>query len=96
MKVADKIEGPVDTMVMFFCPACQEHHGARVAGPSPVWGWNGSLEKPTFTPSLRITSYRGHEAEHQCHIIVTDGVIAYQADSWKMAGETVPIPAWDD
>jgi hypothetical protein len=27
-------------------------------GPGPRWGWNGSTEKPTFTPSLVIRTYQ--------------------------------------
>lgn len=33
-----------------------------VAGGSASWGWNGSLEKPTLTPSILVRS--GHYASH--------------------------------
>ena len=39
-------------MLLFFCPGCQCGHGVRVEGPHPVWGWNGSMDAPTFTPSI--------------------------------------------
>lgn len=45
--------------VVFHCPGCRESHTVRVAGPS-AWGWNGSLDAPTFTPSLLVRS--GHYA----------------------------------
>lgn len=45
------------TMV-FHCPGCEGGHAVRVAGDHPVWGWNGSLDAPTFTPSILLRS--GH------------------------------------
>ncbi|MDB5358827.1 MAG: hypothetical protein JWO51_124 [Rhodospirillales bacterium] len=41
----------------FFCPGCQERHQVTTNGPNP-WGWNGDLVRPTFTPSVLVTS--GH------------------------------------
>lgn len=43
--------------VHFHCPGCEEVHGVTVDTPDG-WGWNGDLERPTFTPSLLLTS--GH------------------------------------
>ncbi len=43
----------------FWCPGCKGYHGMIVKGDSkkgPVWGWNGSLDKPTFKPSLLVRS----------------------------------------
>lgn len=37
--------------VHFRCPGCRDVHGVVVESPTG-WGWNGSLEKPTFTPSV--------------------------------------------
>jgi len=46
------------TMMFFVCPCgCKSVCGVAVGGdPSkhPVWGWNGDLEKPTATPSIRV------------------------------------------
>lgn len=42
---------------LFWCPGCREAHAIRIAG-SPVWKWNGNEDRPTFTPSLLVTS--GH------------------------------------
>jgi hypothetical protein len=42
----------------FTCPGCGYHHSVRTEGKPPSWGWNGSLDKPTFTPSLLIR--QGH------------------------------------
>jgi hypothetical protein len=43
----------------FQCPACNNAHLLPVGeGPGPRWDFNGSLEFPTFSPSLLIRS--GH------------------------------------
>jgi hypothetical protein len=38
--------------LLFHCPGCDTAHMVRVIGPGPEWGWNESMELPTFTPSL--------------------------------------------
>lgn len=43
--------------VLFDCPACHMAHGPlqiTIDGHSS-WGWNGSYDKPTFTPSVLVT-----------------------------------------
>ena len=57
----------VGTTATIRCPGCGEFHSMQVApsgGPvsGPNWGFNGNLEKPTFTPS--ILSRSGHYASH--------------------------------
>jgi len=43
----------------FWCPGCGEPHAIQVwAGPGPRWGWDGNAERPTFTPSVLVTT--GH------------------------------------
>jgi hypothetical protein len=49
----------------FYCEGCQEEHHVWVNGysneiTSSTWQWNGSLDNPTFSPSLLIRS--GHYA----------------------------------
>lgn len=41
-------------------------NGFKPTGPSPTWKWNGSLDKPTLTPSV-------HHVGHW-HGWLTDGV----------------------
>lgn len=47
---------------VFFCPACKCGHAVWVSGPNAhtgaTWGFNDNMERPTFTPSLKITSQR--------------------------------------
>lgn len=48
----------------FWCPGCQEKHALRVrveGGRRPSWEWNGSVDAPTFTPSVLVRV--GHFAE---------------------------------
>lgn len=47
--------------VGFWCPGCNESHVIPVdqAGHNGArWGWNGSADAPTFTPSVLVRS--GH------------------------------------
>lgn len=42
----------------FWCPACSEVH--QIVTDAGSWQWNGSLERPTISPSILVTS--GHYA----------------------------------
>lgn len=45
----------------FWCPGCAQMHVIPVAlvhNPGANWGWNGSMEAPTFTPSILVRT--GH------------------------------------
>lgn len=78
----------VQTLYMFHCPGCERGHGFHV----PHWGWNGSFDKPTFTPSLMCN----RDTPTQCHCNVTDGRIIFHADSHHaLAGQTVDMQDWD-
>lgn len=46
-------------MLSFWCEGCESHHGVHVTGEHQhKWGWNGSYDRPTFTPSVLVRS--GH------------------------------------
>lgn len=51
-----------DHQLGFWCPGCEEMHVVRVAGSAP-WGFNGDYDRPTFTPSVLVTS--GHYVDGQ-------------------------------
>ena len=77
------------TVLWFHCPGCECDHGIHV----PQWTWNGSIEAPTFTPSLMCNR---DYPESRCHTIITDGKIAFQGDCYHaMAGKTVDMPDWE-
>lgn len=88
-----------DTLLTFRCLGCgTEHHIQHGAEDGPNWGWNGSLERPTFTPSVLVT-YPGPDAgippapPAVCHSFVTDGRIQYLGDcTHHLAGQTVDLP----
>jgi hypothetical protein len=49
----------VGSTASFFCPACKNFHSLNtVENGLPRWGFNGDIEKPTFTPSVLLRS--GH------------------------------------
>jgi hypothetical protein len=37
----------------FFCPGCNRAHTIKTSPDG--WGWNGDVERPTFTPSVLVT-----------------------------------------
>lgn len=90
----------LDELLRFHCPGCNSHHHVQHGSEiGPNWGWNGSLEKPTFTPSVLVT-YEGSDAGTNgappavCHSFVTDGRIQFLGDcTHAMAGQTLDLPA---
>ena len=97
----------------FWCPGCNSAHSVVIQRGSyrpdgPVWGWNGSAEAPTFTPSLLVTSGKRVDPSYQpdpdfpdppecCHSFIADGQIQFLGDcTHALAGQTVPIPPWPD
>lgn len=42
--------------VSWWCPGCGEMHAIKVGGGG--WTWNGDKDRPTFSPSVKVTS--GH------------------------------------
>lgn len=81
---------PSEDLYAFHCPGCEYGHHITV----PRWKWNGSLDRPTVTPSLLVNS---HDPTTRCHSFVTDGNIEFQADCHHaLAGKTVELPDWDE
>lgn len=72
-----------------WCAGCRCVHTFHVVGPGPVWTFNGNMEKPTFSPSMRYfiparKDVVGKIIESEvtlCHYFLTDGEIDYLADS---------------
>lgn len=87
-------EGIPGEQLWFHCPGCGCTHGFTVNSgiPGRNWTWNGSMDKPTFTPSLLCNK---EYPASRCHSFVTDGRIQYLTDCFhKLAGQTVEIPDW--
>jgi hypothetical protein len=94
LMVAPDVERQV---VLWWCQGCKTHHRVIVEGPegpgSPLWTWNGDLERPTFSPSVLCR----HGAGVVCHCFVRDGRIEFLTDSThEFAGQTVDMepPPW--
>jgi hypothetical protein len=72
--------------VHFWCPGCETAHGIN----PKTWSWNGSVENPTFSPSVLAIG-----PNLRCHSFVTDGKIQFLSDSkHALAGQTVDLPEW--
>lgn len=91
--------------LLFFCPGCGCAHNVKVAGENS-WGWNQSIEAPTFTPSVLVTYDAKPEASEEfkewrtarvCHSFVTDGMIQFLGDcTHHLAGQTIPLADFPD
>jgi len=76
------------------CPGCGWTHEVHInPAKSPCWEWNGDLERPTLSPSIRVQWVWGTlRARRCCHFFVRDGRIEFCADSThELAGQTVPM-----
>ena len=99
-KLLSVVKNGIVTDYMFDCPACGYSHVLHIFNSEVSyrdnWNFNGSLEKPTFTPSLLNTVYRSDGKIQVCHLYITDGTIQYLADcTHSMAGQTVKMMEWD-
>lgn len=43
---------------IYWCQGCEEIHTVKTDGPGAIWGFDGNVDAPTFTPSVLVTS--GH------------------------------------
>lgn len=90
----------------FNCPGCKCAHHVFVEGirnnlhyeSSPVWGWNKSFDKPTFTPSILVSWNEGiNQVKNVCHSFVKDGFIQYLGDcTHEYANKTIELPNYDE
>jgi len=85
--------------ISFECPACGDRHVVPTHGPK-AWSYNGSLERPTLTPSI-LVRWRASDPddpaavarESVCHSFVSDGRIQFLGDcTHDKAGQTVDLP----
>lgn len=53
MEVSD--EGNGSYRLLFCCPGCDMPHGPRIGPMEPNWEWNGDMNAPTFSPSIKVT-----------------------------------------
>lgn len=73
----------------FYCPACKTLHSFNTYGDSPLWWFDGNLEKPSFSPSLRMLP-------SGCHLYVTGGQIIYCNDCpHEFKNKTIDMVDWN-
>jgi hypothetical protein len=77
----------------FWCAGCDECHIIYVASPTgPVWEWDGNVEAPTCSPSIKVTA---HHLNSVCHFFIRAGNFEFCGDSThELAGKTVPMIDW--
>lgn len=83
-----------ETYVRYFCPGCRSQH----AVPAKRWHWNGDVNSPTLTPSVRhfYTGPDGVEITI-CHYVIKDGRIHYCGDSQhELKNQEMALPDIDD
>jgi hypothetical protein len=85
----------------FWCPGCKTSHSVNVnpAAGRPCWGFNGNVDRPTFTPSVLVTMSDpdGELPDERCHSFVRDGRIQFLGDcTHALSGQTVDLPPFPD
>lgn len=93
--------------IMHWCPGCEHAHVIYTSKEGregkPTWGYNGSIDKPTTTPSVLIFVTDDEDEVGNplpqpikrtlCHYFLTDGNLVFCGDSKHIyAGQTVPLP----
>jgi len=86
---------------LFVCPGCWQTHQVWTAesGPRrPRWSFNGDIDSPTISPSLRVRYYSSEqEKDVVCHSFIKDGKIQYLNDcTHELTSQTVEIPDWNE
>lgn len=83
-----------DDRLEFKCPGCGWTHDIHLKrSQGPTWTWNGDLDQPTISPSVRIQWRWGTLREYRCcHFFVRDGRIEFCTDcTHELAGQVVPM-----
>lgn len=94
----------------YWCQGCESLHQVRTEGFS-VWGFNGDVDRPVFTPSVLVTypanpdadeEFREWRTERRCHTFVghsgaQPGEVIFLGDcTHALAGTVQPLPDLPD
>lgn len=80
----------------YACPGCECYHFITVdKSQTPNWSFNGDIEKPTVSPSVRVR-YGNEPDSMVCHFFIREGFYEYCPDSThKYSGQKIEIPDWE-
>jgi len=82
------------------CQGCGLHHYVPTkadiedrGGNHPVWGFNGSTESPSLSPSIRVQCKTGDEQKPLCcHFFIRDGKQDFCGDcTHELKGKMVEL-----
>jgi hypothetical protein len=103
-KLRSAVDGNGRRALTYWCQGCESLHQVWVKGgpPGSNWGWNGDVDRPTFTPSVLVTYPANPDADEEfkewrtarcCHTFITDGMVQFLGDcTHALAGKTEPLP----
>lgn len=95
-------EGVEYDLLCFVCPGCVQMDGTagihmlpvNTDAISPSWDWDGNLDRPSVSPSIRS----GKPPGKVCHKFLYEGIFQYLADSTHdLKGkhiQAVDLPGW--
>ena len=87
--------------LMFVCPGCESRHDGgglhmlpvNTSETSPAWTWDGNLEAPTISPSIKTEGHDGYV----CHSFLKAGVFEFLSDcTHEYVNQQVHIPDLPD
>ncbi len=84
-------KGTTKEALWFHCPGCKSYHRIPVGDGHEEgrWKWNGSLEKPTISPSYNYPKV--------CHFFIKEGRIEFCGDcAHDLSGQTVEMEEWKE
>ena len=98
-RIALRLDNDEYKAFVFACPGCGSDHIIYTKHPKGgrvEWSWDGSYDKPTFSPSLKL-SHKGDAVNNVppycCHSFIRGGRIQYLNDcTHSLAGQTVDLP----
>ena len=75
-----------------YCLPCGEAHLIWTEGREAQWTFNGDVDRPTFSPSVKHTQTMGGHFTRICHYFIRDGLIQYCDDcTHELRGKTVEM-----
>jgi hypothetical protein len=77
--------------IMWLCPGCGEYHSVPTEGHQASWKFDGNMDKPTLSPSVRV---RGGSSspDYCCHFFIRKGIAEFCGDcSHDNAGKKMEV-----